>query len=407
MSRYFVLLFFLNLLSYFSVGQLRVDTNVLIPDMVRKILIGNADQFKIKNIKYTGARESIGVFHNEMKYHSHIKKGIIISTGNVTDANGPNEIPDKTSLTFINEDTDLEKLAHGKTFDAAVLEFDFSTEGDSISFNFFFASEEYPEYVNKNLNDVFGFLVTDLVTNEKVNLAVLPGTQTPITVDNVNGRKNSQYFINNVLWHSIESGPWPGKKETMELSQTYQFDGMTTLIHAVMPTKRGTNYRIKMAIADVGDRNYDSAIFLEAKSFTSHSSAAAESSLDAVRKVFSAEGKETDKLSVNLKIKFETDSSRVKDKESILLLNKVYQLMKTNTSLHLQILGHTDETGTATHNLELSEARAKNVADYLKRKGIEQSRITFKGLGSSKPLDQKDKSANRRVEFVFRDSSSQ
>ncbi len=85
--------------------------------------------------------------------------GIIISTGNVFDAIGPNNIPNKSSETSNNSDDDLNTIVNANTFDAAVLEFDFNSFTDSISFNFFFASEEYPEYVNKNVNDIFGFFL--------------------------------------------------------------------------------------------------------------------------------------------------------------------------------------------------------------------------------------------------------
>ncbi|HEY0261685.1 MAG TPA: OmpA family protein, partial [Chitinophagales bacterium] len=63
--------------------------------------------------------------------------------------------------------------------------------------------------------------------------------------------------------------------------------------------------------------------------------------------------------------------------------------------------GHTDDSGTPEHNLVLSKARAKSVANYLQSKGIDANRISYQGFGSSKPVSD-DKSKNRRVDFIFR-----
>ncbi|NJK93849.1 MAG: hypothetical protein HC905_02000 [Bacteroidales bacterium] len=82
----------------------------------------------------------------------------MLSTGDIWDATGPNRTSGMGNNHFFAGDKDLETLANGKTFDAAVLEFDFSANSDSMSFDYVFASEEYPEYANKGLNDVFAFL---------------------------------------------------------------------------------------------------------------------------------------------------------------------------------------------------------------------------------------------------------
>lgn len=68
-----------------------------------------------------------------------ISHGIILSTGNVFDAVGPNNSTNTSSKSLISSDADLSRLAKGKTFDAAILEFDFIPSNDSICFNFFFS----------------------------------------------------------------------------------------------------------------------------------------------------------------------------------------------------------------------------------------------------------------------------
>lgn len=392
------LIFFLVLTAINAVAQLRVSNEHSIHDIVTKVLLDRSENFNVRNISYKGSPLAIGVFDCEFQYNTLIKRGVILSTGNVSDATGPNNSPNKSYKTSVNIDPELEALSNGKTYDAATLEFDITATGDSISFNFFFASEEYPEYVGRGVNDVFGFFVTDLATNEKKNLAVIPGTNISITVDNVNDRKNSSYFIKNYQWNETNPKLWEEHKQAAELSYFFEFDGLTKLIRASMPTKQGNAYHVKMSVADVGDRIFDSAIFIEANSFKT----AVVSPLTTVKKQFGISDKNTDFVSVNLYIHYDSDSSNIKEADDIKLLNKVYLIMKNNPALNLQINGHTDESGTTKHNLQLSEERAKTVAVFLLNKGLGSERISYQGLGHSQPLNKTDKNLNRRVEFVFR-----
>jgi outer membrane protein OmpA-like peptidoglycan-associated protein len=85
-------------------------------------------------------------------------------------------------------------------------------------------------------------------------------------------------------------------------------------------------------------------------------------------------------------------------------LNLVADLLLKNPTLKIEIGGHTDNTGNENHNKILSEKRAKSVFDYLKSKGIDESRITYKGYASSKPVADNDteegKAQNRRTEII-------
>ena len=71
--------------------------------------------------------------------------------------------------------------------------------------------------------------------------------------------------------------------------------------------------------------------------------------------------------------------------------------------MRIEISGHTDKTGSEPLNLKLSENRAKAVMDYLIKKGIESSRIEYKGFGSLQSIADNSTAAgrtkNRRVEF--------
>ncbi|MCF1190446.1 OmpA family protein [Mangrovimonas sp. AS39] len=84
-------------------------------------------------------------------------------------------------------------------------------------------------------------------------------------------------------------------------------------------------------------------------------------------------------------------------------LNALYDHLKKHPNLSVEIYGHTDDVGTSERNQELSEQRAKAVADYLTQKGLDSQRIKWFGFGSSKPKASNKTDAgreqNRRVEF--------
>lgn len=109
--------------------------------------------------------------------------------------------------------------------------------------------------------------------------------------------------------------------------------------------------------------------------------------------------------SVTLKnIQFALNSAQL-EPVSMIELDKLLQLMNDNPTIKVQINGHTDNTGTDTHNNQLSLDRAKAVANYLVSKGIAASRLSWKGFGSSKPVadnnTEEGRAINRRTEFVI------
>ena len=90
--------------------------------------------------------------------------------------------------------------------------------------------------------------------------------------------------------------------------------------------------------------------------------------------------------------------------ESETELNEVVQLMKDNPTLHIQINGHTDNTGKSADNKTLSENRAKAVTNYLVAHGVVQGRLLFKGFGDTQPVADnatpEGKAKNRRTELT-------
>ncbi len=90
--------------------------------------------------------------------------------------------------------------------------------------------------------------------------------------------------------------------------------------------------------------------------------------------------------------------------ESMGTINEIFNIMKTYPELKFSVEGHTDNVGNSTTNQTLSEARAKAVCDKLKEMGIDASRLSSKGCGMSKPIDNNNspegRAKNRRVEFI-------
>lgn len=100
-------------------------------------------------------------------------------------------------------------------------------------------------------------------------------------------------------------------------------------------------------------------------------------------------------------IYFDTDKSNIKA-ESFEYLDSFVEYLTIHPVYNILITGHTDNTGSEEHNLALSKERAVSVAEYLKSKGVDSSRITTEGLGSTAPVATNEtdegRAANRRIE---------
>jgi OmpA-OmpF porin, OOP family len=110
-------------------------------------------------------------------------------------------------------------------------------------------------------------------------------------------------------------------------------------------------------------------------------------------------------VTVRLKnIYFDFDKTTLK-KESFVELNKVVTFLKENSSVEVEIAGHTDNKGSDEYNATLSQGRSQAVVDYIISQGIDTGRLTAHGYGESKPIDTNDtpdgQANNRRVEFTI------
>jgi hypothetical protein len=243
-------------------------------DLVRNIFLNSGVQ--VDSVRFNGSSDTIfcdniGIFETgAIPTNLGIESGIIIATGNVKVAEGPNT-DDSYSLPTncgITEDLNLQSITTGDIKDGAVLEFDFVPYDSVIMFNYVFGSDEYTDYVGSPFNDVFGFFVTGPNPAgddyEGQNMAIIPNTNEVVSINTVHPACNnnfgnhpacnSEYFVNNPL------GP----------NTTIQFNGFTTVLEVRFNVVPMQTYHLKMAICDINHPGWDSGVFLASNSLSTN-----------------------------------------------------------------------------------------------------------------------------------------
>lgn len=222
-------------------------------------LLDSSSGIVINSASYTGANGASGTFEVGTDIIG-IDRGILLTSGTVQSGPGPNDDDGAGVDNGRAGDAQLEALLPppgAETLDASVLTIHFTPTGSQIQFSYVFASEEYNEFVGSEYNDIFAFFVGG------TNYAVLPGTSTPVAINNVNCGNplnpflpptNCSFFIDNTS----------GALDT-------QMDGMTTVLTFTAPVNPGVQNTMRLAIADVSDGILDSAVFLAGGSFTDDS----------------------------------------------------------------------------------------------------------------------------------------
>jgi hypothetical protein len=212
----------------------------LTADQLAQALTGGG--ITITNVKVTGAPNAIGTFTGGLADGLSIDGGVIMSSGDINTAAGPNTNEGTTASLGTDGDLQLDTLvAPLKTHDAVIIEFDAVTVSNSFSIRYVFASEEYKEFVGSQFNDVFAFFV------DGQNIALVPGSSEPVTVNSINHIQNSGLYHDN-----------PANSGFFGTS----FDGFTSELTAFAVVDPGTTHHIKLAIADTSDSILDSAVFL-------------------------------------------------------------------------------------------------------------------------------------------------
>jgi outer membrane protein OmpA-like peptidoglycan-associated protein len=110
------------------------------------------------------------------------------------------------------------------------------------------------------------------------------------------------------------------------------------------------------------------------------------------------------RLLLSQRIYFEYDSDVIRN-VSFDILNEVAATLRRNPDIaQMRIEGHTDSQGDPQYNLDLSYRRARAVVEYLSQRGVERSRLDFRGYGSQRAgveTTEDDRALNRRVEFII------
>ncbi len=215
----------------------------------------------VSNIQFNGAAVAAGTFSGGTGIVG-FAQGVILGSGDVASVIGPQNLLAWTSTdNLLPGDADLDGLVGGLTQDACVLEFDFECPSTNVvSFQYVFASEEYDEWVDTTYNDVFAFFLNG------VNIALIPGTTTPVAINNVNcgnpyvpgGGKNCALYTTNDC-DSLGLG-YPCTALATEM------DGITGVYSATGAVQVGPNH-IKLVVADRGDGVYDTNVFIRGQSF--------------------------------------------------------------------------------------------------------------------------------------------
>ncbi len=222
------------------------------------------------------AEGSIGTFESGASSNLGLEKGLILSSGLVAGAPGPNNDFLNNASTAIGTpgDADLDYLSTltypgpadmaPLSNDACIIELDVFVNTNELTFEYIFGSEEYPEFVGDpndpadfGFNDIFGFLVSgpgitgDPNIGNQENIAIIPNTTIPVEINQVNNQNNWEYYRDNTDGLSVNydglTGDFPGGKKSLT---------------ARVATEPCNTYHLKLAVADRTDGIFDSAVFI-------------------------------------------------------------------------------------------------------------------------------------------------
>ena len=246
--------------SYYVSAQLIVTPALTAQDLAQKLV---GDGVIISNVTFTGNLAMAGFFNNNSGTNINIDSGIVLTNGRASARAPMIGLMGNSGLLADNQmgqpgDADLTAISGFPTHDACVLQFDFIPLGDSIRFNYVFSSEEYPDYVCQ-FNDAFAFLITGPGIAGTKNIALIPNTALPVTINYINNVSGCggnpffpQYYVDNT------GNPF------------LTHNGHTTVLTALERVMPCQPYHLKLVIADAVDSQFDSGVFLQAKSLSSN-----------------------------------------------------------------------------------------------------------------------------------------
>ena len=269
-------------ISYNSSAQLQL-TNVSNAQALVQKLLGQG--IVVSNVTTTGSPLASGFFNNISGTNIGLDSGLALSNGRVKTIgptpnqrgmdgngvleayNGSNPADSSATGAFASSDlnsagdTSLTRVLGNATFDAMVLEFDFVPLGDTVKFRYVFGSEEYPTFPCQGVTDAFGFFISGPGIGGNENIALIPGTNFPVTIDNIQNSGGPCTF----------GGPYfPQYYVSNRTNVNFTYNAHTTIFTAVAGVQPCQTYHLKLVVADVGDHIYDSGVLLEAGSLSSN-----------------------------------------------------------------------------------------------------------------------------------------
>ncbi len=227
---------------------------------------------QVSNAFLTCSDSSAGYFNNGLSTNLGLEAGVVLTSGSATGTAGPNNSGGFTGVLppygggyyYFGwpGDADLDQIPGVLgTNDACGIQFDIESScADSISFNYVFGSDEYMEFVG-SFNDVFALYINGPDpgggTYNNENIALIPGTTTVVSINNVNNYTNAAYYVDNEF-------PDPADPSFI------QYDGFTVVLEAKFAIVPNASYTLRIVVADDLDTALDSGVFIEAGSLTSN-----------------------------------------------------------------------------------------------------------------------------------------
>jgi len=204
------------------------------------------DGVQVIDADYFGDSRSSGIFSGGDNTSPGVvpsDTGVILSTGRVRDFTNNNGEANQDTNTSTNtrgqtNNSDFNQVAGRTTYDAAYLDVDFIPDGDVMTIQFVFASEEYPEYINSIYNDVFAVWINGTYID------ATPGNGTT-SVTNINSVNTQNLYVDN----------------TQDQYNT-EMDGFTITMTLTIPVNDGDLNTLRIGIADASDSSFDSNVLI-------------------------------------------------------------------------------------------------------------------------------------------------
>lgn len=252
-----ILFFAINLICFGLYAQITTTVNPTIAQL-QALLQGNG--ITVTNLSLTCPAGAYATFGNGASAlgSPSLNSGILLTTGSAANVAGPNTSSNNLSFdNLASGSTFGNSLSGGTTYDGCYMTFQLTPTCATLSINYVFASEEYPEYSVGTINDVFGFGLTGPIpvaqgggTYNQQNIATLPGTTTPVSIQNVNNG-------------SSNTGPCKNCAYYIANPAGLAYDGATTVLTASASVIPCQTYTMTIGVWDDSDGILDSGVFLD------------------------------------------------------------------------------------------------------------------------------------------------